>query len=110
MSDYTDAEMEDCYLCNGVGYAFYSSIGSFKECPLCKGTGRVPCVSLNGSWWSKKYWVKNKIMIEIWKCTKCGFEAVDMAFYRPNSEVGVCPKCNSTAIEVSEQAWIKQKK
>jgi len=42
MSDYTDAEMEDCYLCNGVGYAFYSSIGSFKECPLCKGTGRVP--------------------------------------------------------------------
>ena len=45
-------------------------------------------------------------MIEIWKCNNCGFEAVDMAFYKPGLTVGICPKCGSNNIIVGEQGWI----
>ena len=43
----TNAEMEDCYMCGGSGY-IPSSIGAYKECSVCKGTGRIRCnVSLD---------------------------------------------------------------
>ena len=45
----TDAEMVDCYMCNGSGYKL-SNVGSFKECDLCKGTGRIGCsIFLDGN-------------------------------------------------------------
>jgi len=48
-------------------------------------------------------------MIEIWICNNCGFEAIDMAFYKRNSIIGICPKCNSNDdIKIREdQSWKK---
>ena len=45
-------------------------------------------------------------MIEIWECNNCGFEAIDMAFYKPGSTVGICPKCSSDDIKLGVQGWV----
>lgn len=45
-------------------------------------------------------------MIELWKCNNCGFEAIDMAFYKQNSMAGICPKCHSKDIKLGEQGWV----
>lgn len=44
-------------------------------------------------------------MIEIYKCNKCGFKALDMAFYKPGSDIAICPKCNSDNIEIVSKKY-----
>ena len=45
-------------------------------------------------------------MIEMYECNNCGFKAIDMAFYKSGSALGICPKCGSDNIKLGEQGWV----